>query len=130
MSIFDKIWNWWSSQKIQNQISCQKIHTIIWNWLWRYFCTDYMIWFSQNFTSTCHQIWMNYSHDEHSKHLSKFEIRQENLYENFRENESSIWLNLQIIEEFIWIKTVSKSVKQEDHQNIKIFRIWTDFHWC
>ena len=70
-----------------------------------------MIWLSQNSTSTCCQIWMNYLHDEHSKCLSKFEIRQRNLYENSEKNESSIWSSLQIVEEFVWIEIVSEFVK-------------------
>ena len=73
---------------------------------------------------------MNYPHDECLKCLSKFEIRQRNLYESFRESESSIWSSLQVVEESVQTEAVSESVKQENHQNVKISRIWTDSHWC
>ena len=89
-----------------------------------------MIWLSQSSTSTCYQVWINYSYDECSKYLSKFRIRQENLYESFEESKSSIWSSLQVVEESVWIEAVSESVKQKDHQNAEISRIWADSHWC
>ena len=36
---------------------------------------------------------------------------------------------MQIVEESVQTEAVSKFVKQENHQNIEIFKIWTNSYW-
>ena len=130
MSIFDEIWNWQLFWKIQSQISCQRLHTTIWCWLWEYLHFCYLIWLAENFADTHSQISVSCSYHEYSEHLSEFRIEQDNIYESFRESETSIWWSLWTVKESIWIEAVSKSVKQKDHQNTEVSRIQVYSCWC